>query len=61
MIRIVCTHCHAPLSSAELEQATVNGHLSLICPECSSVLLSESEREYHSLQEHFPEEAFAHA
>lgn len=41
MIRIVCPHCHAPLSTAELEQATIAGQLSLICPECSSVLLSE--------------------
>ena len=42
MIRIVCPHCHAPLSSAELEQATINGHLSLLCPECASVLASDS-------------------
>lgn len=41
MIRIVCPHCHAPLSSAELEQATIDGHLSLVCPECSMVLLTE--------------------
>ena len=63
MIRIVCPHCHAPLSSAELEQATINGHLSLLCPECASVLVSDSEpvTETHSLAEHFPEEQFAHA
>ena len=61
MIRIVCPHCHAPLSSAELEQAIVDGSLSLICPECSLVLVSESEREYHTLDEHFPDEAVAHA
>jgi len=41
MIRIVCPGCHSPLSSAELEQATIDGHLSLVCPECSMVLLSE--------------------
>ncbi|MBT9520808.1 MAG: hypothetical protein IV101_07910 [Dechloromonas sp.] len=56
MIRIVCPHCHAPLSSAELEQATVDGHLSLICPECASVLVSDRETAYHALAEHFPEE-----
>lgn len=42
MIRIVCPCCHIPLSAAELEQATVDGHLSLVCPECSMVLLSEA-------------------
>lgn len=41
MIRIVCPGCHSPLSSAELEQATIDGHLSLVCPECSMVLLTE--------------------
>ena len=41
MIRIVCPHCHSPLSTAELEQVTIDGHLSLVCPECSSVLVSE--------------------
>ena len=63
MIRIVCPHCHAPLATAELEQANINGHLSLLCPECSVVLVSEvtEEGESHSLAEHFPEEAMAHA
>jgi hypothetical protein len=63
MIRIVCPHCHAPLSSAELEQATINGHLSLLCPECASVLASDSagEADSHTLAEHYPEEALAHA
>ena len=32
MIRIVCPCCHTPLGAAELEQATVDGHLSLVCP-----------------------------
>jgi hypothetical protein len=41
MIRIVCPYCHTPLSATELEQATGGGHLSLVCPECSMVLLSE--------------------
>lgn len=61
MIRIVCPHCHAPLSSQELEQATVGGYLTLICPECSSVLLSERESEFHTLAEHFPDEMLTHA
>ncbi len=63
MIRIVCPHCHAPLATTELEQATVNGHLSLLCPECTTVLVSdtEPEGEYHTLQEHYPDESFAHA
>ncbi len=59
MIRIVCPHCHAPLASNELEQATIDGHLSLICPECSSVLVSDNERDYHTLTEHYPELAHA--
>lgn len=57
MIRIVCPGCHAPLSSAELEQATIDGHLSLVCPECSMVLLTESLEEYPVL---LPEEASIH-
>lgn len=63
MIRIVCPHCHAPLSTTELEQATIAGHQSLICPECSSVLVSESVPvgEYHTLEEHFAELPVSHA
>lgn len=57
MIRIVCPGCHAPLSSAELEQATIEGHLSLVCPECSMVLLTEPLEEYPVL---LPEEASIH-
>jgi uncharacterized protein YbaR (Trm112 family) len=62
MIRIVCPHCHAPLSANDLEQATIAGHLSLICPDCSSVLVSEPEEaiQSHSLEEHFAEQP-AHA
>ncbi|MGB4911091.1 MAG: hypothetical protein WBO95_02965 [Candidatus Dechloromonas phosphoritropha] len=41
MIRIVCPHCHAPLSAEELEQASISDRLSLGCPECFMVLVSE--------------------
>lgn len=59
MIRIVCPHCHASLVTAELEQATLDGHACLLCPECASVLVSEShEPETHGLAEHFPDVAF---
>ena len=63
MIRIVCPHCHVPLSSAELEQATIAGHLNLICPECALVLASDTgvAEEYHTLDEHFAEPSVAHA
>lgn len=63
MIRIVCPHCHAPLSSNELEQATINGQLSLVCPECAAVLVSEMAPavETHSLAAHYPEAFIAHA
>lgn len=56
MIRIVCPHCHVPLSSNELEQASINGKHSLICPECSSGTAyrarAEVEIETHTLEEH---------
>lgn len=63
MIRIICPSCHSSLSSAELEQATIDGHMSLVCPECSSVLVSEpaAAEDYHTLEEHFAEPPFAHA
>lgn len=62
MIRIVCPHCHAPLSTLELEHATLNGSSCLLCPECSSILVSDSpEPESHGLSEHIPAESFAHA
>ena len=63
MIRIVCPHCHAAISTAELEQATINGQLSLVCPECAAVLVSEAVPACatHTLAEHFPEEFYAHA
>lgn len=41
MFRIVCPSCHTPLSTADLEQVTIDDHLSLVCPECSMVLLTE--------------------
>lgn len=60
MIRIVCPHCHAAISTAELEQATINGQLSLVCPECAAVLVSEAApaSNTHSLAEHYPEESW---
>ena len=58
MIRIVCPSCHSPLSSAELEQATIDGHLSLVCPECSMVLLTEPLDEHLTQQ---PVEVLLHA
>jgi hypothetical protein len=58
MIRIVCPGCHSPLSSAELEQATIGGYLSLVCPECSMVLLTEPADEVLIQQQ---EETPAHA
>lgn len=63
MIRIVCPHCHAPLSTAELEQATIDGHLYLLCPECAAVLVSEAEQRgsHHTLEAPYPDESFAHA
>ena len=63
MIRIVCPHCHAPLSTSELEQASINGHLSLLCPECAAVLVSEAAPavDTHTLAEHDPEATFVHA
>lgn len=62
MIRIVCPHCHTPLSSAELEQATIDGHLSLVCPECSMVLLTEPlDEASHGIEAHFADQFAAHA
>ncbi len=62
MIRIVCPHCHPPLSSLELEHAPLNGASRLLCPECSSILVSDSpEPESHGLAEHYPDESVAHA
>jgi len=63
MIRIVCPHCHTSLSTTELEQVTIDGRRSLVCPECSSVLVSEPpvEPEHHTLEEPFAEAQAAYA
>lgn len=63
MIRIVCPHCHASLAAGELEQATLAGHLCLLCPECASVLVSDplSEGEAHVLEEALAEDHSLHA
>lgn len=63
MIRIVCPHCHAPLATSELEQATIHGCAALLCPECASVLVADGDlaTETHTLAEHFPDASFAHA
>ena len=58
MIRIVCPGCHTPRSSAELEQATIDGHLSLVCPECSMILLTEPVEDHPEQQ---PAETPVHA
>jgi len=46
MIRIVCPFCHTPLSSNELETASFDGLICLVCPECEHVLLSEEHNEH---------------
>ena len=43
--RIVCPYCHIPLAIADLEEATLDGRLCLICPECATVLVSQAEAE----------------
>lgn len=53
MIRIVCPHCHAPLSTAELEPATLAGSSCLCCPDSASVLVKDiPDAESHVLAEH---------
>lgn len=63
MIRIVCPHCHASLGASDLEQATLAGHLCLLCPECASVLVSEplNEGEAQALEETMAEHLPLHA
>jgi len=51
MIRIVCPFCHAPLSTQELETATINGHACLVCPECEAVLVTDVDDD-HNLVPH---------
>jgi uncharacterized protein YbaR (Trm112 family) len=41
MIRIVCPFCHSPLSAADLETATFDEWVCLVCPECEQVLLMD--------------------
>ena len=50
MIRIVCPFCHAPLSANELEIATFDGHVCLVCLVCDNLLVTEEE----SSQADFP-------
>ena len=42
MIRILCPFCHTSLGVNELEMARYAGHDCWLCPECSSVLVSEA-------------------
>lgn len=58
MIRTVCPGCHSPLSSNELEQATIDGRHCFVCPECLMVLLTEPVDEQPTQQQ---EEASPHA
>ena len=41
--RIICPYCHIPLAVADLEEANLDGRPYLICPECSTVLVSKAE------------------
>ena len=41
--RIICPYCHIPLAVADLEEASLDGCRCLICPECSTALLSQAE------------------
>ena len=41
--RIVCPYCHIPLAVADLEEATLDGRVFRICPECATVLVSQAE------------------
>ena len=41
--RIICPYCHIPLAIADLEEASLDGCLCLICPECATVLVSQAE------------------
>ncbi len=47
MIRIVCPFCHVPLSLQELIPAEMGKRSSLLCPECSGLLVTESHAEEH--------------
>jgi RNase P subunit RPR2 len=41
--RIICPYCRIPLAVADLEEATLHGRPCLICPECATVLISQTE------------------
>lgn len=41
--RIICPYCHIPLAVADLEAVSLGGCGCLICPECSTVLVSQNE------------------
>jgi RNase P subunit RPR2 len=58
MIRIVCPSCHTPLSTTDLEQVTIDHQLSLVCPDCAMVLLTELAAPEGAA---IPTEATAHA
>jgi uncharacterized protein YbaR (Trm112 family) len=43
MIRIVCPFCHVPLDLDELIPAQAKERSCLLCPECSGLLVTETE------------------
>lgn len=43
MIRIVCPFCHSPLNAIDLETATLDDRVCLVCPECEHVLLMDDD------------------
>jgi uncharacterized protein YbaR (Trm112 family) len=47
MIRIVCPFCHVPLSTNDLEKATLDGHACLVCPECEHILITDADSVEH--------------
>lgn len=59
MIRIVCPFCHVPLSLQELIPAEMGKRTSLLCPECSGLLVTELHAEEHVSTASL--EALAHA
>lgn len=43
MIRIVCPFCHVPLGLQELISAQIKERSFLLCPECSGLLVTDTE------------------
>lgn len=43
MIRIVCPFCHSLLNATDLETATLDDRVCLVCPECEHVLLMDGD------------------